>query len=459
MAMAVPIAALQSASEIKGSVRCAGQPIVRALVILSGRTPAESRRTYSDENGLFTFSAVPSGAFRIETSKAGFVGDRAEAARLIDVPNLEAHIDAPVTLCEGGVVTGVVREQSGSPAADVPVSIVSVDDMKSAGLMTVLTDAHGVYRFYGLVSGEYWVAATPKYVGAQGIRPLSVRDVDQQLMAIQTGVNSRSSSASSGPGTYALLPSVYSAGGPTPLPVAVAQGAVRQGIDLTIGPTPIGSIAGVITNLDSDSEVTVAIRGSGPTLPERLRSGLDDSFSNMPSVLTGGSFRFRRVGHGRHSIIALAGKIGQDRMVTPVSVNWAAIDVDVYGDVAGINLALQPALRVSGRIVTEGDESRGGVGPGVRLVLQPVAVPFSALAPAFVRVLNPVAQIGADGLFDITGVVPGRYILSLSNPDGSVFRGGQIGTVTSGDRSSELPQIQVVDHDIHGVVVRVRNGR
>jgi hypothetical protein len=113
-----------------------------------------------------------------------------------------------------------------------------------------------------------------------------------------------------------------------------------------------------------------------------------------PIPIAGGRVEFRPAG--------AAG--GQDLM-------WAMADVAVSGqDIENIQLSLQPAMKIAGRIVFEpgatpppADLSRTAVS------LQPVApLPFNSSVPR--GVVQP------DGSFSMNGLLPGKYRLMATSP-------------------------------------------
>jgi hypothetical protein len=85
---------------------------------------------------------------------------------------------------------------------------------------------------------------------------------------------------------------------------------------------------------------------------------------------------------------------------------WAQADVAIDGvPVAGVSLALQPGLTITGRVEFKSASPRAGDYKRVQLSLMPTGSGNGLrIATSF-----PVSQVDETGKFTITGVIPGRY--------------------------------------------------
>jgi len=92
---------------------------------------------------------------------------------------------------------------------------------------------------------------------------------------------------------------------------------------------------------------------------------------------------------------------------------WAQADVAIDGvPVAGVSLALQPGLTVTGRVEFKSANPRAGDYKRVQLSLMPTGSGNGLrIATSF-----PVSQVDETGKFTITGVIPGRYQIRGNAP-------------------------------------------
>jgi hypothetical protein len=155
-----------------------------------------------------------------------------------------------------------------------------------------------------------------------------------------------------------------------------------------------------------------------------------DFATQQESILNGtagpdGTFKFRQVIPGNYTLFARAAAKpaapSRSAVVSPGQEGlrlWATTMVSVAGDVSGIALTLKTPLTLSGRMRFDSTESKPPANLTqlvVRLFppeLQNVRSGVAVRTIAFV----PPATVRADGTFEITNVVPGRYVLGVSGP-------------------------------------------
>jgi hypothetical protein len=99
---------------------------------------------------------------------------------------------------------------------------------------------------------------------------------------------------------------------------------------------------------------------------------------------------------------------------------WAREELDINGrDITNLSLRLQPGLRVTGRVAVE-SATPGALAPGsVSVMLSSIpttAAPDVAMVAMIAGGGSASAQANADGTFEITGVVPGRYRFAVIAP-------------------------------------------
>lgn len=133
----------------------AGLPLDRAIVGLA-RVPGEPERTtVSDDHGVFVFSGLPAGSFRLTASRHGFLPviygqkqrhDQGTAIRLA----AGGRFDASMILVGHGSISGTVFNERGEPLARA--------DVWGGGEFST-TDQTGGYRLVGVPPGEHRVFA------------------------------------------------------------------------------------------------------------------------------------------------------------------------------------------------------------------------------------------------------------------------------------------------------------
>jgi hypothetical protein len=159
---------------IRGRVTAAdtGRPLRRASV--TATADVVRRSAYTDENGQFEWKDLPAGKYRVRASVAGYVAlDFGEdpdegGGRDIALNDGETFDRAEVRLPRGGVITGRVMDEVGEAVEGVQVQALTVEYV--AGMERLSPTSYlsakrsndiGRYRIYGLVPGQYYVAATP----------------------------------------------------------------------------------------------------------------------------------------------------------------------------------------------------------------------------------------------------------------------------------------------------------
>ena len=144
-----------------------GSPVRRVRLTLSGVELRGGRSTITDDQGRFTFSAIPAGRFTLTASKAGYVdiaygakrpGRPGTPIQLADGQKLEkAHI----TLPRGSIVTGIVVDENGEPSTGTQVRVLRYVMRQGERTLQQVgqdqTDDRGIYRIFGLQPGEHIV--------------------------------------------------------------------------------------------------------------------------------------------------------------------------------------------------------------------------------------------------------------------------------------------------------------
>lgn len=442
-----------------------GTPVRRARVTLSATELRGTRSTLTDNQGRFVFPGLPAGRFTMTASKAGFV-DISYGAKRAGRPGTQIQLSegqkldrAVIALPRGAVITGVVVDENGDPAAGVQVR--SYRYVMRTGERTLQqagqdqTDDRGMYRIFQLQPGEYVISAIARTPVVSDIRQVIASDM---AVAVQQMGNS---------GTFAAAPLVAAgmAEAPADLAERVAQlQAQFTSLDAEAPPTsyaPVyypgtttASSAATITvgageergNVDFQLQLVPTSRvgglvvGPSGALPAGTQVVLSPADRGVASGLgfgastarvgPDGRFTFNNVTPGQYVIQARAalrdqtsnqaaggGRLGGPGPISQVLWASAIVDVSPQNTPPDTVLTLQAGMTVSGNVVFESAVGGSGSTPAaVRVNLTPRGSQGFELAAA------PPPVVSESGRFSIVGVVPGRYSISAA-PAAGVQRG------------------------------------
>lgn len=437
-------------------------PLRRAIVTLTGEQNLRLVAV-TDDAGGFVFTNLPANRYAISAAKGGYVpmtygSKRAGGAGTPLVLSDHERATVVVSLPRGSVITGTVRDDLGRPVPDVTVSVLkytfsaqvgerTLQSVRfgSAGQMvsgygpdafpgTAVTDDRGVYRIYGLPSGEYIVSASAR--PAMG-NPMAVTDVYQitdadvrrarQLLqgaGSAPAAETASRSAGSSRVDYAPVyhPSAIARQDASTITLGTAE--EKSGIDVLLRLVPTASVYGVVTSLEGTPQVGAQVsvmepESSSSRVLRATRSGYDGEF-----VIAG-------VPPGRYQVWSSS---YPERLSGVTEVVVAGRDVDA-------SFMLGPGGTVSGRIVFDGTS-------------KPPAI---TTVPVFLSQMprnsfgGYVSDISPDGTFVFSKVPAGTYRLRINGrpPAGwalrSVMRGDD-------DVSDVLFEVKSQQH-IEGVVI------
>jgi hypothetical protein len=455
---------------ITGSIAIAGagQPARRARVVLSFSSSSESgsgggsQTMTTDDNGTFTFSALPAGRFSLMASKPGYIsgsygqkrpGRSGTPIQLGDGQRIQVQLQ----IWRGGVITGTLVDENAEAVPGTPVRALryvmqsGVRTLQNAG--NSQTDDRGVYRIYGLQPGDYLVFATPRNTNQQGgeaarqaemqalmqraelmARNEQTQAEAQSLMERVAQLRNAAGDASDEPATgYAP---VYYPGTTAPASaatIALAAGEEKSGIDFQYQVVPISRIDGIVTS-------------AGSQMPQNVQITLVNNGFSAPGIGPGGaradaqgSFRIANVPPGQYTVVARGTIGGPGReggpggrgfgpgRGNPPAVDgrgpggpgtqtatryWATADVTVDGrNVANVMLTLQSGMNVAGHVAFNGTTQQAPTDlTRFRVTLIPVITPGTS--PELASAAN--GTVDSDGRFTISSVVPGRYRMTAS---------------------------------------------
>lgn len=460
---------------IMGNVTMAGtgQPARKTRVTLSGTEIRGSRTATTDDQGRFSFTALPVGRYSLSASRPGHLtvtygarqpGRPGTQIQLSAGQKFEASLQVP----RGSVITGMVLDENGEVTPQVPVRLMRVVTQNGQRTLqnssSASTDDRGIYRVFGLLPGEYIVCATPRnntmaqadqvMSELRGLRsalaaggqsnPEQARAIEARIASIQ---GSMPPSDEGPPPGYAPVcyPGSISTTSATAVPLGI--GEERAGIDFQLQLAPLARVEGTVINSTGAQlrEISLNLSEINP---------LGQAMPNQSARADGeGRFRIPNVPPGQYRLTARAniattpaaggGRGGPPAQRPEPIIVWASADIVVDGrTVSNVTLTLQQGISVSGQLAFEGAIPAPTDLTRIRVTMAPVGPnPFGGGASG--------ARVDANGRFTIASVPPGRYRLSAGGSNGWFAESSMIG----GQDALDFPFEVKGNQNIGGAVI------
>ena len=398
LSAAQALAQKEAPASVAGRVREGERGVAGVNVIVMSADQSQrfrpAGRARTDAEGRYRITGLPPGKYVITPMAPAYV--------LLDITNFppgkpltlsagDSVEDTDFKVLRGGVITGRVTDADGNPVVMEPVRVTPVDPKDaqrrsrffSVDERDIATDDRGVYRVYGIQPGRYHV-----YVGSEG----------RTLRAPGARYYRRTFHPSAADESQAKV-------------VEVTLGGEVTDVDITLGaPEKTFRVSGRFVYADTNQPVAVSSFGYGM---------LDPATGNALGEYMGGSsnargeFRTDGLAPGRYRLFAYPGPLD--------SVDWYSDSLPFEitdSDLSGLVVKLHRGSTVSGVVTVEGVRDRAAAArmlTGVRV--------YGSASPrgggedrgpwGFVK---PVA-VGPDGSFQVTGVRPGRLLLSVSTAE------------------------------------------
>lgn len=339
----------------------AGTPVRKARVTLTApELRGRSRVIMTDDQGRFSFVALPAGRYAMTASKAGFVDIRygakkpGRAGTSIQLADGQKFDRADMNLPKGGVITGIVIDENGEPAPTTPVRayryVMNTGEktLQQAGSDT--TDDRGIYRIYALQPGDYVVSAAPRNNGLGDAAQTMMTQIESLVQQAQAaggrqglggggrgggrggdggggGLGAALAGMGNGRGAQQLMdqaamlrtqmdqangadqqtayapvfyPGTTSVSGATTVTLGV--GEERPGVDFQMQLVPVAKVEGMLIGPDGTvppgSQIRLVSKDQAPGMP-----GMG---ANVTRVDQAGKFSFANVAPGQYALMASA---------------------------------------------------------------------------------------------------------------------------------------------------------
>ena len=403
------------------------RPVRRVRVTCSG--DAGGATAITDDGGRFQFRGLRAGRYMLAATKDGWVSANYGATRPrrpgSAVPIADGQrANVVIRMLRGSVITGVVLDHAGQPAAQTTVSamryVLRNGERRLAAEGTGgVTDDRGVYRIYGLPPGDYVIAAAAQASALTASSPGELRVIDERGSLERTVAFA----STFYPGTpFAAQAAV----------VSIGRAEERDGIDFALHLVPTARVEGTVA-LPDGSPATAGTQVNLLAGPDTAAVGA----GGLRSTRTGsdGAFSFAGTSPGTYTVLARTTVPGP-QPGSPSAMVWASTEIAVDGErISGLTLGLQPGMTVSGQVRFDGVRLKPPAdASSVRVSLVPMQ------AEGTVGFAPGTNGIGSDGRFSISGVTPGRYRLNASFPGAGRPGGWQLrAAIVAGQDTLDIP--------------------
>jgi hypothetical protein len=285
----------------------------------------------TDGEGRFRAPGLPDGDYRIEASKANFIG------ATLRLQNASAGLLMRLVRC--GVITGQIADAQGAPIPGAAVYAISkpadggpLRPFSTLGQWNyVAVDARGQYRLHGLPPGEYAVAvsygASTATFGSHG------------GAVVRAGLGSG----------VQVYPSNQ-----RPQFFTVSGGEQYRNIDFVIQPAALHTLSGRVQLPEAKTRYWLAL--IAPDQPAIATAVAEADFD--------GAFRFTGVPAGSYTLTAsgpINGYGGKGIVKSPPF--FGRMPVTLAADVDGVSMTVQPGRTVSFLLRAAGQPGAGGCPP------------------------------------------------------------------------------------------------
>lgn len=170
---------------------------VRRAQVTLGGGGGRGRSAVTNDEGRFSFGALPAGRYTLNVSKPGFASIAYGAKKPgrqgtpIQLTDGQALTNAHIRLPRGSVITGVVVDDFGEPSPNTQVrafrSVIQNGERTVVSAGNAQTDDRGIYRMFQLLPGDYLVSAVPRNSGINDLASQLRSELEPLLQQLQSG--------------------------------------------------------------------------------------------------------------------------------------------------------------------------------------------------------------------------------------------------------------------------------
>jgi hypothetical protein len=387
-ALAAALIALQvgpPTNSVTGTVIKAGtairQPLRNARVELIGgsgnATPSVVR---TDANGYFVFGNLLPGEYTLAVTCDGFI--RQQSATKIAVARGKAAANVVFELEPAPTAAGWVLDTNGEPFANVMIEALrrSYDargNRRLARAARAVTNDRGEYRIFWLDPGEYFFYATSV--------PPTENDTAPPAAIVPT-----------------YFPGVSTPEDAKPVRLDIGR-EVR--VDFRLRPAGLWEVAGQAMNDVSGQPLAAAVTVAPPSADPSLSQFHGQSVATGPFA---GHFSIDHVPPGSYIVVAKS-RSGDQDLIAYRRIELRPVLIAPPGGY-GMTLPLAAPLSINGRILME---------TGGTVDLRQASVTLISSDPDLPSPRNVFPRI--DGQFTLSGVLPGSYVLDISDLPQDVY--------------------------------------
>jgi protocatechuate 3,4-dioxygenase beta subunit len=392
----------------------AGNPLKRTSVFLRKAEGRGQQIAITDAAGVFSFSSVEPGSYRLSADRSGFVrqefGQKKpnKPGTVVTVAPRQEIRDLVFQLIPGAVITGRVIDEEGERMPNVRISLLRVIYQNGRRRLvpgnTATSNDLGEYRLFGIAPGRYYLGASAS-----------------MNAGLMFGSTNRTTVETPSELTYGTLYYPNAPDSTRAVPIEIGAGTELQGIDFSFQPVRTVRVKGRVAGFEPQAQgpsrpvVMLVPRGDGSDMPARNHAEVDPA---------SGAFELRGVIPGSYTLAAILSRDRRQQTARmPIEVGSSNIE--------GVNLVFPQEIQVAGRVRTEGAAGQQPAQKGVRILFEPV--------DGSPMVVPAQAAAAADGTFSMSGVVPDEYVINITGlGEDTYVKSAKAGNIEIGEKSLDL---------------------